>query len=103
MSLAEQVRLRLEVADRAIAFHGARCHCDDSSPEVSQAFGALDVAVQALDTYENPPAQMCVQAPIESADELIARLRENISACKILGCVGCHADRKRLLELGETL
>ncbi len=59
MSLAEQVRLRLEVADRAMAFYSAACHADGS--EQRDAFAKLGAAIEAVDAYENPPAQVAVQ------------------------------------------
>jgi hypothetical protein len=78
MSLAENVRLNLELADRARAYYSARCHLDDADPALVHAFEELESAVKALDAYENPPAQVAVQAP--SSDEL-EQLQEFGTAC----------------------
>ena len=103
MSLIEELRLRLDVCDRARAFYSAVCHLEQNDPEVIKLVAALGESVKALDAYENPPAKECVQeiAPDPSAP-LIALIRNSLASCPIgAGCHACAADRARLVELGE--
>jgi hypothetical protein len=104
-ALLEPIRLHLEIAEAARAFHSASCHLDNADPTVVKAFAALTTAIAALDAFENPPAQECVQelVPPELRAELVATLRSAMAKCTLkFGCAACDADRARLVELGET-
>lgn len=106
MSLAERVRLRLEVTDRAMAFHSAACHLDNADPEVIGRFSQLTKAIEAVDAYENPPAQECVLEPVdETRAARVAELRARLAACptprSTSFCKRCSAIREQLAQLGD--
>ena len=102
MTLPEQVRLRLEVADRAMAFHSAACHLDNADPEVIRRFEDLTKAIEVLDAFENPPAQVCVQEPAQELD-IAAVFRADLKSCTAgTDCPVCYGIRAYLSRIGES-
>ena len=89
--MIKELGLRLDVCDRARAFHSAACHLDSADPEFIACFAELTKAVEALDAYENPPAQECVQENAKLPRQV--PFNDPVNVCLACRRAGCLVDR----------